>query len=133
MRAFSLTVVFTIAFGIGVNTATFNLIHSVLVQSLPYRNPARLVHIAEIHPEFPSCKVAAPNYSDWRSITSSFEPIAAHTFQAMNQTTLLGRGEPDRVQATQASHQLVPMLGIRPHWRLCRANTPPNENRTATL
>ena len=32
----------------------------------------------------------------------------------MNQTTLLGHGEPERVQAVNASHQLFPMLGIQP-------------------
>src|SRR5204863_1932946 len=55
-----------------------------------------------------------PDYFDWQRTATSFEQIAAHTFQAMNQTTLLGQGEPERVQATQASHGLFPMLGIQP-------------------
>jgi predicted permease len=90
------------------------VIYSVLLDPLPYRDPERLVHIAETHPEFPSFQVAAPDYFDWRRMANSFEDMAAHTFQAMNQTTLLGHGEPERVQATQASHQLFPMLGIQP-------------------
>jgi hypothetical protein len=113
-RAFSATVVLTIALGIGVNTAIFSVIHSVLLDPLPYREPERLVHIAETHPEFPSLQVAAPDYFDWRTMSNSFEDIAAHTFQAMNQATLLGSGDPERVQATQASHQLFPTLGIQP-------------------
>lgn len=112
--AFSVTAILTVALGVGVNTAIFSVIYSVLLDPLPYRDPGRLVHIAETHPEFPSFQVAAPDYFDWRRMSNSFEDMAAHTFQAMNQTTLLGHGEPERVQATMASHQLFPMLDVRP-------------------
>lgn len=111
---FSITAVLTIALGIGVNTAIFSVIQPVLLDPLPYRDPDRLVHIAETHPEFPSLQVAAPDYFDWRTTARSFDQIAAYTFQAMNQTTLLGHGAPERVQGTQASHELFPMLGIQP-------------------
>jgi len=111
--AFSATAVLTMALGIGVNTAIFAVIYSVLLDPLQYRDPARLVHIAETHPEFPSFQVAAPDYFDWRNMSKSFEDMAAYTFQAMNQTTLLGYGEPERVQATMASHRLFPLLGIQ--------------------
>jgi predicted permease len=112
--AFSATVVLTVALGMGVNTAIFCVVYSVLLDPLPYRDPGRLVHIAETHPEFPSFQVAAPDYFDWRRTSHSFADMAAHTFQAMGQTTLLGQGEPERVQVTIASHQLFPMLGIQP-------------------
>ena len=46
-RAFSVTVVLTVALGIGVNTAVFSVIYSVLLDPLPYRDPARLVPVAE--------------------------------------------------------------------------------------
>ena len=58
--SFTATVVLTLALGIGVNTAVFNVIHAVLLDSLPYRDPQRLVHLAETHPEFLSFQVAAP-------------------------------------------------------------------------
>lgn len=112
-RAFSATAVLTVAPGIGVNTAIFAVIYSVLLDPLPYRDPGRLVSIAETHPEFPSFQVAAPDYFDWRRMSNNFEEMAAYTFQAMNQTTLLGHGAPERVQATNASHELFPMLGIQ--------------------
>jgi putative ABC transport system permease protein len=113
-RAFSITVILTVALGIGVNTAIFSVIYSVLLDPLPYRDPERLAHIAETHPEFPSFQVAAPDYFDWRRMSHSFEDMAAHTLQAMNQTTLLGHGEPERIQAVNASYQFFPMLGIQP-------------------
>ena len=112
--AFTLTAVLTIALGIGVNTAVFNVIHAVLLDSLPYRDPQRLVHLAETHPEFPSLQVAAPDFYDWQRMAASFDTMAAHTFQEMNKWTILGDGEPEPVQTVQASYQLFPMLGIQP-------------------
>src|SRR5215470_12452231 len=108
--AFSLTAILTIALGIGVNAAVFSVIHAVLLDPLPFRDPQRLVHIAETQPEFPSFQVAAPDLFDWQHIATSFETIAAYTFQAVNKWTILGDGEPEPVQVVQASAELFPML-----------------------
>ena len=112
--AFTLTAILTIALGIGVNTAVFHLIYTVLLHALPFRDPARLVHIAETHPAFPSFQVAAPDFFEWQRRASSFEEIAAYTFQEMNKGTITGAGEPEPVQCVQASYRLFPMLGIEP-------------------
>ncbi len=71
--AFSATAVLTIALGIGVNVAVFNLIYAVLIDSLPYRNSNRLVHLAETHPDFSSYQVAAPDFFDWQKTAKSFD------------------------------------------------------------
>ncbi len=44
---FTLTVVITLALGIGANTAIFTLIHSILLRSLPVANPAQLYRIGD--------------------------------------------------------------------------------------
>jgi hypothetical protein len=44
---FSLTVVLTIALGIGANTAIFTLVHAVLLRSLPVVDPKTLYRIGE--------------------------------------------------------------------------------------
>ena len=128
---FTLTAVLTIALGIGVNTAVFSVIYPVLLDPLPYRDPARLVHVAETHPEFPSFQVAAPDFVDWQHGAQCFDTLAAHTFQAMNQWTITGDGEPEPVQTAQASWQLFPMLGIRPI--LGRAYTAEEEAQKADV
>jgi hypothetical protein len=46
-RGFSITVVLTIAFGIGVNTAMFSVIRAVLLKPLEYREPERVVLLTE--------------------------------------------------------------------------------------
>ena len=55
--------------------------------------------------------------------------MAAHTFEAMNKWVILGDGEPEAVQIVQASHEMFPMLGIRPI--LGRAYTAEEEARKA--
>lgn len=49
---FTAAAVLTIALGIGVNTAVFSVIRAVLIEPLPFREPNRLAHIWESHPEF---------------------------------------------------------------------------------
>jgi len=45
--AFTVTVLLTIALGIGANAAIFTLVNSVLLQNLPVADPATLVHIGD--------------------------------------------------------------------------------------
>ena len=44
---FTLTVVVTLALGIGANTAIFTLVHGILLRSLPVANPAQLYRIGD--------------------------------------------------------------------------------------
>lgn len=111
--AFALTAVVTIALGIGANTAVYAVVHAVLIEPLPFRQPERLVQIWETHPELHNLQVSIPDYLDWKKSFQTLD-IAAYTFQAMDKGTLAGQGEPLAVQATNASSDLFPLLGIQP-------------------
>jgi len=45
---FALTIILTLALGIGANTAIFTLVHAVLLKSLPVTNPASLYRIGDL-------------------------------------------------------------------------------------
>jgi putative ABC transport system permease protein len=101
----------TVALGIGANSAIFTVVRAVLLKPLPFRQPDRLAYVWQTHPSLGNIPVTYPDYLDWRT-TRSFEGLVAYTFQAMNKATLLGEGTPEQVQATMASHELFPTMGI---------------------
>src|SRR5215813_1377637 len=51
--AFTATAVLSLALGIGGNTAVFTVVRGVLLKPLPYRDPSRLVKVAEADPDTP--------------------------------------------------------------------------------
>src|SRR6202451_1989063 len=112
--AFALAAILTVALGVGANTALFAVIYSVLIHPLPFRDPGKLVRIWETHPALPQLQVTAPDFSDWRAQSHSFDAIATHTASAMTTATLLGQGQPEIVHGTIATSNLFPAMGVQP-------------------
>lgn len=110
---FAVTAILTIALGVGANTAVYAVVHAVLLEPLPFREPDRLVQVWESHPDIPNLQVAVPDYLDWKASVKTMD-LAAYTFQAMDKGTLLGQGTPVAVQATNVSPELFGLLGVNP-------------------
>lgn len=111
--AFAFTAIVTVVLGVGANTAVYAVVHAVLLEPLPYRDPQQLVQVWETHPELPNLQVSVPDYLDWKNSIRSLD-LAAYTFQAMDKASLTGQGDPIPVQATNAASSLFPLLGIEP-------------------
>ncbi len=88
----------TLALGIGANTATFSLLHGILLEPLPSPEADRLVLVWEVDDRGRSMRVSTPNFEDWKAQATSFAELAS--FSKANETTVLGGGEP--VRATQS-------------------------------
>ncbi|MGC2829125.1 MAG: ABC transporter permease [Candidatus Acidiferrum sp.] len=108
---FTAIAILTLALGIGANTAIFSVVNGVLLRPLPFRDPSRLVLIAE-KSSFPVISTSYENYMDWRDQSHSFESMEATRGGAI---TLTGAGEPERLNVQMATAGLFPMLGINPH------------------
>jgi predicted permease len=105
--------ILTLTLGIGANTAIFSVVNAALLRRLPFQQPDRLAQLWQTHPALGSTQTTYPDYIEWRNTAKSFQGIAAYTFQATNRVPLLGEGEPEQIQATMASHNLLSVVGVR--------------------
>jgi putative ABC transport system permease protein len=110
----STVAVICLALGIGANTAIFSVVRAVLMESLPFRDPPRIVRIYETA-NFGGTRgigsVSVPNYLDWRAAQRSFEDIAAYSAGSFD---LAGDGNPERVRGVRATANLFAVLGAAP-------------------
>ena len=74
--AFTATVVLTLALGIGASTAVFSAMDRLLLRSLPYPEPERLVALHETQTGKGFRPVSLANLTDWRAQSSAFEAAA---------------------------------------------------------
>src|ERR1044071_767889 len=112
----TLAAVVSLALGIGANTAIFSVVNSILLKSLPYAEPDRVVLLwgdssAEGNHRN---QVSATDVDDWRRESTAFEEVS--TFGDWS-ATFLGGGDPERVPGTQVGDGFfrvmrgTPMLG----------------------
>ncbi|MEW6208882.1 MAG: ABC transporter permease [Acidobacteriota bacterium] len=113
---FTFAAALTLALGIGANTAIFSVVNAVLLRSLPYREPHRLMKI-ENAPESGSGAVAVFLHGvellGWRDQARSFEHIAAYNLVG-NGVNLAG-DDPERVKAAEVTNNFFSAIGIEPH------------------
>ena len=109
----TLVALITLALGIGVNTAIFSVVDSVLLRPLPFRDSERLVSIWEqgLGQGVSQNEVAPANFFDLRTQTQGFEGIGAHGPQDVN---LTGDGEPERLSGELVSANVLSLLGVEP-------------------
>jgi len=104
----------TLALGIGASTTIFSVVNSIVLRSLPYEQPGRL---ARIYTEFNgklSLKrfwMSAPEFDDLSKACRSCASVGAWT---RGSASLAGGDRPTRVDAAYVTHQLLPLIGVRP-------------------
>ncbi|MGH9879995.1 MAG: ABC transporter permease, partial [Pyrinomonadaceae bacterium] len=109
--SFTLVAVFSLALGIGANTAIFSLVNAVLLKPLQFPEPERLVMVWEDASAvgFPRSDPAPGTYNDWKAQQSVFEDMAALDPRSFN---LTGEGEPEKITAYGVTANLFPLLGV---------------------
>ena len=108
---FSVLVIGTLALAIGANTAIFSVVNAVLLRSLPYAQPQRLVMLYEGIGSMPPFGFSAPDLLAFRERVRSYEGLAA--FRNV-EFELSGVDQPERVQAAKISASLLDVLGVAP-------------------
>jgi predicted permease len=109
---FTAVAIASLALGIGLNTAIFNLVSAVLLQPLPVRDPARLVSVFTSDRINPGLLYNSfPNYKDYRDRNTVFSGLALYT---PVQATLTGESESAEVQGQIVSGNYFDVLGVKP-------------------
>jgi putative ABC transport system permease protein len=110
---FTAVAVFTLALGIGANTAIFSVVNAVLLRPLPYPDSDRLVQVASTHRQLERWYdwVSYPDFVDWRNENRVFENMAAYRTFGFN---LAGGGQPEFVPGMFVSASLFSVLRAEP-------------------
>ncbi len=109
---FTIVVVLTLAIGIGANTALFSTINALLLSSLPFEDPDRLVASTKTIEGRAGGPVSRLDYLDYRERTSSFEDLAA--LSSAMRISVTGGASAEMVEAAPVSWNLSQTLGINP-------------------
>ncbi|HXJ96949.1 MAG TPA: ABC transporter permease [Terriglobia bacterium] len=108
---FAAVVILTLGLGIGANSAIFSVIDGVLLKTLPYPQPNRIVRVffsSDTYPKFP---LNPFDFRDFRTRNHCFEALAAFT---RSDVQLSGSGEPVHLSAFRVTAGYFEVLGIAP-------------------
>ena len=109
--SFTLTTIATLALGIGLNTAIFSGVKAVLLDQLPYRDPGRLVKLAEADAgEKRAETVGYITAYDWRRLSHSFAGMSLYRSAA---GAIVERGEPELLRGLRVNYDFFDTLGVR--------------------
>src|SRR5277367_3262377 len=108
---FAAAALFTLALGIGANTAIFSVVYGILLRPLPFRDVSRLVLLNETEPQVGDVSVSYPNFQDWRRQSRTFTEMAAVTGVKFN---MAGSSQPENIGGLAVSPNFLSMVGVRP-------------------
>ncbi len=113
---FAAIAILILGIGIGSNTAIFSVLNTLLIRSLPFRDPGRLVWIANTgNSGMSGATSRVSNFNDLRSSSQSFAEMAGYNaFFGDGDQTLTGNGDAERLGAVQVSQNFFQVLGVQP-------------------
>ena len=110
---FTAVTLLTLGLGIGAGTAVYSVVDGVLLEPLPYSEPAELVTVVHAAPgldvdRIPNSRSAHVVYEE---LSRSFQAMALHSG---NSVTFTGSGDPARLTARRITPSLFDVLRVQP-------------------
>ncbi len=113
MPGYTLTVVLTLALGIGAATAVFSLAEGILLRPLPFADPARLVQIGDHLGGHDGIGVTAREIETYTATTTAFASVGAYTGKDFETPGNEG-AHAEVIPAMRLSAEVFPTLGVEP-------------------
>src|SRR5262249_12248555 len=113
-RGFTVIAVITLGLGIGANTTMFSVINGMLLRPMPFKDPARLMHLDEKAPKagFETAGLSVPDFGDWRSRSRSFERMALYEEVSFTLVSGGATERAERIDGARVTASLFPLLGV---------------------
>jgi putative ABC transport system permease protein len=110
-RSFTIVALIVLMLGIGANSAIFSFVNAILLRSLPYSHPERLVRIYSTSPgkEVRTFTSSYPDFLDWKNNNQVFEEMGAW---ARASATLTGTDNPERFDTALVTPGFFNVLGV---------------------
>jgi predicted permease len=108
---FTAVVILTLALGIGANTAIFSAVDNVLLQPLPFAHGDRLIRVLQPSRSTGWQGVSPLDLADYRAQASTLDGVIEYHSMPF---TLLGHGDPLRVQTAVVTAEYFDVFGVTP-------------------
>ena len=103
----TLTILLTLALGVGANTAIFTVDYATLLEPLPYPHPEQLMVVWSKIQTYHN-GISAGDYTDWKRENTSFQDLNAWTGGDFNLST---KDQPEQIDGRQVTPGFYHMLG----------------------
>jgi putative ABC transport system permease protein len=111
-KGLTVTVVVTLALGIGANAAIFSVVRGVLLRPLVNRDENRLIYIRQMRPDFENMTFSVPEIDDLKARVKSVRAFG--DFSTLD-FTLIGLGsEPRSIKSGVVSGTFFEVMGLKP-------------------
>jgi predicted permease len=107
--AFTAFAILITGLGIGASSTVFSVVNALLLRPLPFRDPGRLVSIANVE-----WSTQVDNFKDLRDENRSFSDLAGWGSHGTGDWQLTGTGEPERLTGVPVTQNFFPLLGVEP-------------------
>jgi predicted permease len=108
---FTVVAILTLALGIGANTAMFSVINSVLLHSLPFRDPSRIMVVWKTMSNGQPNAFSTPAFLEMQQQGDILAHMGAFSGISYN---LAGKDVPERMAGGKVNYDLFPVLGVQP-------------------
>ncbi|HME08099.1 MAG TPA: ABC transporter permease [Bryobacteraceae bacterium] len=108
---FTIAALLVLGIGIGLNTAIFSVVDTMVLRPLPFPEPGRLIRVGERLGNFGEVSSAYPNFLDWSRQSKS---ITASTEVNLLDETMTDGSQAERVPVMTATAGFFDTVGIHP-------------------
>ena len=113
VKGLAITVILTLALGIGANAAIFSVVRGVLLRPLVNRDEDRLIYIRQSAPGI-GMENASFSVPELRDLQARVKTLAAFGDFSTVEFTMVGLGEPRVVRAGVVGGSYFDVMGLRP-------------------